>query len=109
METISSSESAEGQRNKRGQWVPGMSGNRSGRRRKEPALPKGLKDHLADAMMEKIPLSDGQGKHEMVPAFEAVARHLVRSLPGLKARELITALQWMDKLEVFRNAQARRE
>lgn len=92
---------AEGRRKKNGQWTAGVSGNRSGRPRKQPALPKGLKDHLADAMMEKIPLTDAEGKQEMLPAYEASARQLVHSLPTLKPRDLIAALHGLDKLGVY--------
>lgn len=91
----------EEQRNERGQWRAGVSGNRSGRPRKKSTGPKGLADHLADAMMEEIPLVTGEGKQEMVPAYEAVARQLVRSFPTLKSRELIAAMRWMDNLKVF--------
>lgn len=102
MEALSSASGlVEEQRNERGQWRAGVSGNRNGRRRKKAALPKSLTDHLADAMMEKIPLINCDGKQEMVPAHEAVARQLVRSLPSLKPKDLIAAMRWMDGLHVY--------
>jgi len=91
----------EKQRNERGQWVAGVSGNHSGRPRKKAVLPKSLTDHLADAMMQKIPVIDGEGKQQMMPAFEAAARQLVGSIPSLKPKDLITALRYMDGLHVF--------
>ena len=94
--------SVERQRDEWGKWLPGVSGNPNGRPRKKAVLPKGLKEHLADAMMmEKVPLTNAKGEEEMVPVFEAVPRQLVRSLPGLNAKDIIAALRWMQGLRVF--------
>ena len=88
-------------RNEKGQWLSGVSGNASGRPRKKAALPKSLTDHLADAMTEKIAFTDSEGKQELVPAHEAVARQLVRSLPTSTLKESMATLKWMQALGVF--------
>lgn len=94
-------------RNERGQWLLGESGNPKGRPRKKAALPKSLTEHLADAMTEKIPVIDADGNQEMVPAYEAVARQLVRSLPSSRPKDIMVTLKWMQALGVS-NAMQRR-
>lgn len=94
-------------RNDKGQWPPGVCGNPKGRPRKKAAVPKSLTDHLADAMMDDIPMVGPDGKMRMVPAFEAVALHAVRSMPGSKPREFMSTLKWMEGLGVFETMQRR--
>lgn len=88
-------------RNVKGQWLPGVCGNKKGRGAKKEPLPKCLTEQLADAMSEKVTVTDGGGKQQMVSAYEAASRQLVQSIPELKPKELISALQWMEEHHVF--------
>lgn len=88
-------------RNAKGQWLPGVCGNKKGRGAKKKPLPKCLSEQLADAMAEKVAVTDAGGKQRMVSAYEAASRQLVQSIPELKPKELISALQWMQELHVF--------
>ena len=89
------------ERNGKGRWVAGISGNPRGRPRKKATQPKGLADLLAEAMSEMIPIVDARGRRKMVPAYEAVAHQLVRSMLEMKPRELTSALKMMQDLQVF--------
>lgn len=90
-------------RNHKGQWLPGFCPNKHGRGAKKIPLPKSLTEQLADAMLEKVSVPDGNGKPQKVTVYDAVVRGLTRGLldPGLKTKELIPALKWMDNNLVF--------
>ena|SRR5438270_416840 len=84
-------------RNRKGQWVTGVSGNPSGRPRKTAEPPKSFGEHLEAAMNETVAIIDARGKRRMVPVAQAVALELVHSLPTLKGRELVAAVQFVEK------------
>lgn len=90
-------------RNEKGQWMPGFCPNKQGRGAKKKRLPKCLTEQLADVMSENVPVTDASGKQRMVTVYDAVARRLAQGLlePGLKIKELIPALKWMENYLVF--------
>lgn len=85
------------QRNEKGQWASGVSGNARGRPRK----PRSLRASFRQALSEEIAVVEARGKRRMVPAHVAAIQHLVRSLPEMKPNELLKALQFMKELKVF--------
>ena len=80
-----------------GQWMAGVSGNPKGRPRKAAAQLKSLPDLLAEAMTRRIPVINAQGKRETIRAADALVQQLIRSIPDMKPREAITAMQLMHK------------
>jgi len=60
-------------------------------------------------MGETVPFINAQGKREMVPATEAIARQMVRALPEMTPREQIAALKAMDTLGLSNELRRRDE
>lgn len=94
-------EGAGERRNRNGQWLPGVSGNRSGRPRQRPERPQSLNEEIAMAMSEKVAVTDARGKQRMVPVQTAVAQQLVRSLTTLPTDKLIRAIDQLHKLQAL--------
>ncbi len=98
-------------RNVKGQWLPGVCGNKEGRGARKKPLPKCLTEQLADEMSKKVAVTDERGKQLMVTLYDAVAQRLAQGLldPGLKTKDLIPAVKWMDEYFVFATMRQRAE
>ena len=88
-------------RDERGRFLPGFSGNLKGRPRNKAELPKHLVEQLADAMAEKIAFADPDGKEKVLPVYEVATLQLARSVATAKPKEIMSILEWMEKLCVF--------
>lgn len=82
-------------RDKLGRWNPGVSGNLSGRPRKERTQPKSLTDQITEAMSKTVEVVDVQGKCKHVPIGEAAVLAVVAALPGMKPKDCIDTLKWL--------------
>jgi hypothetical protein len=88
-------------RNDKGQWARGVTGNPKGRPRQKKAPRKSLTEHLADAMMDDVVVTNAAGKQERISANEAIARQIVASLPTSTLKEKLAMIASMAKMGVF--------
>lgn len=94
-------------RDEKGRWEPGVSGNRNGRPPKEPEVPKLLGEQLADKLWEKVPRVGADGKTRTVSAYDLIIERFIESIPNAKPKEIMSMLEWMQKLSVFSMMRAR--
>lgn len=88
-------------RNANGRFMPGYSGNLSGRPRREPEEPKLLDELIAEKLLEKAQVTGPDGKRRKVSALERIVEGLVDSLVTAKPREKMQILEQLEKRSLF--------
>jgi hypothetical protein len=91
----------EPERNEKGQWLPGTSGNPAGRPPKPIVPPKSFAEEVADALLQPVSVKTANGVSKIVPIKTALIQKLVVALANLPAKELIQALEKFLKFGVF--------
>jgi hypothetical protein len=94
-------------RDEKGRFQAGFSGNPNGRPPKQPEVPKLLGEQLADRLWEKAPRLGADGKTRMVSAYDLIIERFIASIPDAKPKEIMSMLEWMQKLSVFDNMRAK--
>jgi hypothetical protein len=94
-------------RDRKGRFEAGYSGNPNGRPPKQPEVPKLLGEQLADRLWQKAPRLGADGKTRMVSAYDLIIERFIESIPDAKPKEIMSMLEWMQKLSVFDNMRAK--
>lgn len=88
-------------RDAKGRFQAGFSGNPNGRPLKQPEVPKLLGEQLADKLWEKAPRVGADGKTRTVSAYDLIIDRFIETIPNAKPKEIMSMLAWMHKLRVF--------
>ncbi|MGE3150510.1 MAG: DUF5681 domain-containing protein [Pseudorhodoplanes sp.] len=97
------------ERNEKGQWLPGTSGNPLGRPPKQVSPPKSLVEEFAEALSRPVSITTAQGISKTVPFKSALIQKIVAEFTKLPAKEMIQVLEKLAKLGVFDAMRAREE
>lgn len=98
---------ADSGRDDHGRFKPGFTGNPYGRPPKVPEVPKLLGEQLADKLWEKVPRTGADGKMRTISAYELIIERFIEALPTAKPKEIMSMLEWMQKLSVFDSMRAK--
>lgn len=92
----------EPQRDNRGRFLPGSTGNPSGRPRKPPKAPWSVAGALADALRETIAVTTGQhGAVETLVLRDLLIKNLVRAALKAKAKDQMFIIERLLELGAF--------
>jgi len=92
----------EPQRDNRGRFLPGSTGNPSGRPRKPPKAPWSVAGALGDALRETIAVTTGQhGAVETLVLRDLLIKNLVRAALKAKAKDQMFIIERLLELGAF--------
>lgn len=94
-------EGAEPQRDERGRFKKGASGNPTGRPRKPPQPPWSLERSLKRELAERVPVALPDGTRQDVTMMDLIIKSVVRGAPKAKLTEQMKIFDWLAKQNVL--------
>ncbi len=90
-----------GERDDRGKFRKGVSGNPAGRPRKKPDGPRSLEKMLADELQREVTFEDVDGNKRKGTQYEMICANIINQLTQAKPREAIAVLKDLRKLGIL--------